>query len=144
MAWSYWASGVWCAFLISAIVVYGRRGLWAVLRRAVGFMALRLCSFHLHRVALARRRRSMQAVFLQRILALILFGFSGWLAGSAPSSQGILMSKLFARFLKDKSGATAIEYGLIAAGISIAIITVVNGLGTNLNTKLSDINSSLK
>ena len=47
------------------------------------------------------------------------------------------MSKLFARFLNDQSGATAIEYGLIAAGISIAIITVVNGLGTNLNTKFT-------
>ena len=54
------------------------------------------------------------------------------------------MSKLFARFLNDQSGATAIEYGLIAAGISIAIITVVNGLGTNLNDKFSSINSSLK
>jgi pilus assembly protein Flp/PilA len=37
-------------------------------------------------------------------------------------------------FAKDQSGATAIEYGLIAAGISVAIITVVNGLGTKLNT----------
>ena len=54
------------------------------------------------------------------------------------------MSKLFARFLNDQSGATAIEYGLIAAGISIAIITVVNGLGTNLNNKFTSINSSLK
>ncbi|HVI78557.1 MAG TPA: Flp family type IVb pilin [Candidatus Acidoferrum sp.] len=54
------------------------------------------------------------------------------------------MSKLFARFLNDQSGATAIEYGLIAAGISIAIITVVNGLGTNLNDKFTSINSSLK
>jgi pilus assembly protein Flp/PilA len=54
------------------------------------------------------------------------------------------MSKLFVRFLKNESGATAIEYGLIAAGISIAIITVVNGLGTNLNTKFTNINSSLK
>jgi len=53
------------------------------------------------------------------------------------------MSK-FVSFLKDESGATAIEYGLIAAGISIAIITVVNGLGTNLNTKFTTINSSLK
>jgi pilus assembly protein Flp/PilA len=57
---------------------------------------------------------------------------------------GIPMSKLFARFLNDQSGATAIEYGLIAAGISIAIITVVNGLGTNLNDKFTSINSSLK
>jgi len=48
------------------------------------------------------------------------------------------------KFLSDESGATAIEYGLIAAGISLAIIAVVNGLGTNLNTKFSDINSSLK
>jgi pilus assembly protein Flp/PilA len=54
------------------------------------------------------------------------------------------MSKLFVHFLKNESGATAIEYGLIAAGISIAIITVVNGLGTNLNTKFTSINSSLK
>jgi len=54
------------------------------------------------------------------------------------------MSKLFARFLKDESGATAIEYGLIAAGISLAIITVVNGLGTNLFDKFTSINTSLK
>ena len=54
------------------------------------------------------------------------------------------MSKLFSRFLNDQSGATAIEYGLIAAGISLAIIAVVNGLGTNLNTKFTDINNSLK
>ena len=54
------------------------------------------------------------------------------------------MSKLFARFLNDESGATAIEYGLIAAGISIAIIAAVNGLGTNLNTKFTSINNSLK
>jgi pilus assembly protein Flp/PilA len=48
------------------------------------------------------------------------------------------------RFLSDESGATAIEYGLIAAGISLAIIAVVNGLGTKLNTKFTSINSSLK
>jgi pilus assembly protein Flp/PilA len=54
------------------------------------------------------------------------------------------MKKLIARFAKDESGATAIEYGLIAAGISLAIIAVVNGLGSNLNTKFSNINTSLK
>jgi pilus assembly protein Flp/PilA len=47
-------------------------------------------------------------------------------------------------FLQDEVGATAIEYGLIAAGISIAIIAAVNGLGTNLNAKFTSINSSLK
>jgi pilus assembly protein Flp/PilA len=54
------------------------------------------------------------------------------------------MKNLVSRFVKDESGATAIEYGLIAAGISLAIIAVVNGLGTNLNTKFTSINTSLK
>ena len=54
------------------------------------------------------------------------------------------MKTLLARFVKDESGATAIEYGLIAAGISLAIIAVVNGLGTSLNTKFTSISSSLK
>ena len=56
----------------------------------------------------------------------------------------LIMKNLVSRFVKDESGATAIEYGLIAAGISLAIIAVVNGLGTNLNTKFTSINSSLK
>ena len=47
-------------------------------------------------------------------------------------------------FLKDETGVTAIEYGLIAAGISLAIISVVKGLGTNLRTKFTSINTSLK
>jgi pilus assembly protein Flp/PilA len=51
---------------------------------------------------------------------------------------------LIYRFLKDETAATAIEYGLIAAGIALAIIAVVNGLGSKLNTKFSSINSSLK
>ena len=54
------------------------------------------------------------------------------------------MKNLLARFVKDESGATAIEYGLIAAGISLAIIAVVNGLGSNLNAKFTLINGSLK
>jgi pilus assembly protein Flp/PilA len=54
------------------------------------------------------------------------------------------MKNLFVRFAKDDSGATAIEYGLIAAGISVAIIAVVNGLGTKLNATFSSISSQLK
>jgi pilus assembly protein Flp/PilA len=54
------------------------------------------------------------------------------------------MRKLLIRFCKDEKGATAIEYGLIAAGISVAIIAVVNTLGTNLNTTFSSISSQLK
>ena len=53
------------------------------------------------------------------------------------------MTKLIS-FLKNESGATAIEYGLIAAGISVAIITVVNGLGTQLNTTFSSISTQLR
>ena len=48
------------------------------------------------------------------------------------------------KFFADESGATAIEYGLIAAGIALAIIAVVNGLGSNLNGMFTSINSSLK
>jgi pilus assembly protein Flp/PilA len=48
------------------------------------------------------------------------------------------------KFWSDESGATAIEYGLIAAGIALAIITVVNSLGTTMNDKFGSISSSLK
>jgi pilus assembly protein Flp/PilA len=48
------------------------------------------------------------------------------------------------RFAQDESGATAIEYGLIAAGIALAIIAAVNGLGTNLNNVFTSVNNSLK
>jgi pilus assembly protein Flp/PilA len=50
----------------------------------------------------------------------------------------------FVRFAKDESGATAIEYGLIAAGISVAIIAVVQGLGSKLNTTFELVKNSLK
>jgi len=54
------------------------------------------------------------------------------------------LKSAFSKFLFDESGATAIEYGLIAAGIALAIIAAVNGLGSNLNTVFSSVNSSLK
>jgi pilus assembly protein Flp/PilA len=54
------------------------------------------------------------------------------------------MKNLFVRFANNESGATAIEYGLIAAGISVAIIAVVNGLGTQLNTTFGNITTALK
>ncbi len=53
------------------------------------------------------------------------------------------MKTLVKRFAKDESGATAIEYGLIAAGISVAIITVVQGLGSKLNTTFTNITTKL-
>jgi pilus assembly protein Flp/PilA len=53
------------------------------------------------------------------------------------------MSKIV-RFIRDDSGATAIEYGLIAAGISVAIIVVVGSLGTSLNTTFTSVQTALK
>ena len=54
------------------------------------------------------------------------------------------MKNLVTSFFKDETAATAIEYGLIAAGISVAIIAVVQGLGTKLNTTFSSVSSALK
>jgi pilus assembly protein Flp/PilA len=54
------------------------------------------------------------------------------------------MKKLVTRFVKDQSGATAIEYGLIAAGISVAIITIVGTVGSNLKTSFTSISTAVK
>ena len=54
------------------------------------------------------------------------------------------MPKLVQRFLKDEAGATAIEYGLIAAGISVAIIAVVQTVGQNLNSTFTSVATALK
>jgi pilus assembly protein Flp/PilA len=58
--------------------------------------------------------------------------------------QEFWMRRLFLRFLADQSGATAIEYCLIAVGLSIVIVTAVNGIGATLNTKFTSVNASLK
>jgi pilus assembly protein Flp/PilA len=54
------------------------------------------------------------------------------------------MTRILQAFLDDENGATAIEYGLIAAGIALAIIVAVNSLGTALNSNFASISSSLK
>jgi pilus assembly protein Flp/PilA len=66
----------------------------------------------------------------------------------APKRGGVIsweseMSK-FMRFVRDEQGATAIEYGLIAAGISVAIIAIVQGVGTSLVTTFTTVNTALK
>ena len=53
------------------------------------------------------------------------------------------MTKLFARFVKEESGATAIEYGLIAALIAVAIMVGAQALGTSLNTKFNEISTAV-
>ena len=54
------------------------------------------------------------------------------------------MGTVFRRFLRDEQGATAIEYGLIASGIAVAIIVAVNSLGTNLNNEFGNVSANLK
>ena len=54
------------------------------------------------------------------------------------------MKSLNLSFFKNESGATAIEYGLIAAGIAVAIITAVNGVGTSLSGTFTSVSTSLK
>jgi pilus assembly protein Flp/PilA len=66
------------------------------------------------------------------------------LGESGGTSQEGRLNKMLLKFLADESGATAIEYGLIAAGISLAIIAAVNALGTTLNASYATINTSLK
>jgi pilus assembly protein Flp/PilA len=60
------------------------------------------------------------------------------------ANQEVVLKNRVLKFLSDESGATAIEYGLIAAGIALAIISMVNTIGSSLNTKFASINASLK
>jgi pilus assembly protein Flp/PilA len=60
------------------------------------------------------------------------------------STEGIQMTTLIMRFFADDAGATAIEYGLIAAGIAVAIIATVQALGTNLNSTFSSVSTAMK
>jgi pilus assembly protein Flp/PilA len=62
----------------------------------------------------------------------------------APRNGEATATKMLKKFLADESGATAIEYGLIAAGISLIIISTVNGMGGKLNSKFASLNNSLK
>jgi pilus assembly protein Flp/PilA len=71
----------------------------------------------------------------QRRDMYLLRGGSTWRFWSCP--------KTLMRFVKNESGATAIEYGLIAAGIAVAIIAVVQDLGTNLNSTFGSVQSAL-
>jgi pilus assembly protein Flp/PilA len=66
------------------------------------------------------------------------------ISGDTTHAREAEVKRIFLRFLSDQSGATAIEYALIAAGIALAIIAVVNGLGGTLNTQFTSINNSLK
>jgi pilus assembly protein Flp/PilA len=64
--------------------------------------------------------------------------------GIVLTTKDRVMCKLVGRFLKDNSGATAIEYALIAAGISIVIVAAVNNIGTTLNPAFTSVSTALK
>jgi pilus assembly protein Flp/PilA len=66
------------------------------------------------------------------------------LGAELNGTQGDRIMVILKSFLRDESGATAIEYGLIAAGISVAIITVVQGLGTKLADTFTNITTAIK
>jgi pilus assembly protein Flp/PilA len=68
----------------------------------------------------------------------------GICTGAATTQEAELLKSTLIKFFPDESGATAIEYGLIAAGISIVIITAVNGIGTKLQSNFEAISTSLK
>ena len=77
--------------------------------------------------------------------ALTVFSKTGVVLGTEICEFcGVAMLAKLKAFLNDESGATAIEYGLIAAGISIVIIAAVNGIGTKLNTKFASVSTQLK
>jgi pilus assembly protein Flp/PilA len=61
-----------------------------------------------------------------------------------PDQEVHHVKRSLSKFWQDESGATAIEYGLIAAGIALAIIVIITGIGSNLADKLSLLNVSLK
>jgi pilus assembly protein Flp/PilA len=92
-----------------------------------------------------------QLTFVQLTPPTVGPGFSrsaqSWQEPSANRDMDIIqehiMTNLVKRFMNDESGATAIEYGLIAAGISVAIITVVNTLGSQLKSTFTNISSQL-
>ena len=66
------------------------------------------------------------------------------LTAAQGANLTVATQNLLVRFLKDDAGATAIEFGLMAAGISVAIIAVVNGLGSKLNGKFESISTQLQ
>ena len=76
----------------------------------------------------------------------IQFRFYPILARDEPVArrQEFWMRRLFSKFLSDQSGATAIEYCLIATGIAFVIIAAVNNIGTSLSGTFTSVNSSLK
>ena len=96
-------------------------------------------------VLLALIRQIVQILLMVMILGLRYRRTSPPIEGlSAKPLGSSSMKVLLTRFVEDESGATAIEYGLIAAGISVAIITVVGTLGSSLKTTFTSVQTAIK
>jgi pilus assembly protein Flp/PilA len=78
-----------------------------------------------------------------RVVMQVVIVLQSFTSACAYRVEGVMKKKL-KEFIVDESGATAIEYGLIAAGIALAIISALNGVGTALKTKFGLISTSLK
>jgi len=88
------------------------------------------------------RRRNQDSNFTER--GSEIAGFQYVESTMDEGRKGTRMKVMIRKFIGDESGATAIEYGLIAAGISVAIIAVVQSLGTALNTTFTSVATALK
>jgi pilus assembly protein Flp/PilA len=89
-----------------------------------------------------RHRKSHGEAVAVKNLSLFLNEYKAEISTYEVNPE-ITMSKILMCFIRDESGATAIEYGLIAAGIAVAIISVVKGLGTNLKTTFGSIQTAV-
>jgi pilus assembly protein Flp/PilA len=95
------------------------------------------------------RSMNFSKYLIAKFRTILASGLQSSIHGSLRESRGRAsqeggLKKMFLTFLADESGATAIEYGLIAAGISLAIIATVNSLGSTLNTSFTTVNTALK
>jgi pilus assembly protein Flp/PilA len=100
-------------------------------------------------LANSQRRGALHESFMTLVRSILAFSnevpfVEPGEARVSPENQEVGLSRMFSKFLKDESAATAIEYGLIAAGIALAIVAAVNGLGSTLNDKFTSVSTSLK
>jgi pilus assembly protein Flp/PilA len=90
------------------------------------------------------RHHSSITVFDESSIEGVKPATTGYVYNRTVSTEEPIMTTLVLRFVADDTGATAIEYGLIAAGIAVAIIATVQGLGTNLNSTFSSVSTAMK
>jgi len=96
----------------------------------------------MHCWILARDNSYLPQINIPKLPSIITYGTKIDVCFT-PTKELSVPMKSIAAFLKNENGATAIEYGLIAAGISVAIIAVVNGVGTQLNSTFTSVKNAI-